>query len=490
MFESALVGHKLAKDEYDREEPELRSRLVEAQLELLERRSFAMVVLVSGMDGAGKTEVMHKLSEWLDPRHLRTSAYGEPDEAERRRPRMWRYWRDLPARGEIAVVFGSWYTDPLRDRLLGDMRPDEFERQLAALNRFEEMLTGEGVVLLKFLLIISAAEQKRRLKLLAKRTDGASRVLEEWSKVGQRDRAGPILEEAIQRTSTAEAPWIVLPSDDPEYRDLTFGRTVLASVQAHLAVGMKPVPKVVPAAIPNLDRRNVLDTLDLGLTVENSDYRKRLREAQFELFEQTQRKAFRHRALVMVFEGHDAAGKGGAIRRVVTALDPRQYRVHPIAAPSDEEKTRPYLWRFWRNLPRQGHIAIFDRSWYGRVLVERVEGFADAAEWGRAYSEINDFEAELTEGGMIVAKFWLAISKDEQLRRFEERADTVYKQYKITEEDWRNREKWDLYHDAIGDMIDRTSVAAASWTLIEAQDKKYARVKVLETLVHRLQQEL
>ena len=199
---------------------------------------------------------------------------------------------------------------------------------------------------------------------------------------------------------------------------------------------------------------------------------------------------FRHRALVMVFEGHDAAGKGGAIRRVVTALDPRQYRVHPIAAPSDEEKTRPYLWRFWRNLPRQGHIAIFDRSWYGRVLVERVEGFADAAEWGRAYSEINDFEAELTEGGMIVAKFWLAISKDEQLRRFEERADTVYKQYKITEEDWRNREKWDLYHDAIGDMIDRTSVAAASWTLIEAQDKKYARVKVLETLVHQLQQEL
>ena len=490
MFESALVGHKLAKDEYDREEPELRSRLVEAQLELLERHSFAMVVLVSGMDGAGKTEVMHKLSEWLDPRHLRTCAYGEPDEAERRRPRMWRYWRDLPSRGEIAVVFGSWYTDPLRDRLLGDMRPDEFERQLAALNRFEEMLTGEGVVLLKFLLIISAAEQKRRLKLLAKRTDGASRVLEEWSKVGQRDRAGPILEEAIQRTSTAEAPWIVLPSDDPEYRDLTFGRIVLASLQAHLAVGMKPVPKVVPAAIPNLDRRNVLDTLDLGLTVENSDYRKRLREAQFELFEQTQRKAFRHRALVMVFEGHDAAGKGGAIRRVVTALDPRQYRVHPIAAPSDEEKARPYLWRFWRNLPRQGHIAIFDRSWYGRVLVERVEGFADAAEWGRAYSEINDFEAELTEGGMIVAKFWLAISKDEQLRRFEERADTVYKQYKITEEDWRNREKWDLYHDAIGDMIDRTSVAAAPWTLIEAQDKKYARVKVLETLVHQLQQEL
>jgi polyphosphate kinase 2 (PPK2 family) len=294
----------------------------------------------------------------------------------------------------------------------------------------------------------------------------------------------------VQRTSTGEAPWTVLPCDDPDYRDLSFGRSVLASLRAHLAADATPVTKVASPTIPNVDRRNLLDALDLSLALEKPDYRKRLREAQYELFEQTQRKPFRHRALVVAFEGHDAAGKGGAIRRVAMALDPRQYRIHSVAAPNDEERARPYLWRFWRNAPRHGHIAIFDRSWYGRVLVERVEGFAQPAEWGRAYSEINDFEEELSEGGVIVVKFWLAVSKEEQLRRFEERADTQYKQYKITDEDWRNREKWDLYHDAIGEMIDRTSTAAAPWTLIEAQDKKHARVKVLETLVERLKDEL
>lgn len=490
MFESAMVAHKLAKEEYAREEPQLRTGLVEAQLDLLERRSFAMLILVSGMDGAGKTEVMHKLSEWLDPRHLRVSAYGEPDEAERERPPMWRYWRDLPARGEIAVVFGSWYGDTLRDRLLGKIGPARFERQLAALNRFEEMLTDEGIVLLKLLLVMSASEQRSRLKVLAKRTGGASRVLEEWADVSRREQAGPIVEEAVRRTSIGFAPWIVLPCDDPEYRDLTFGRTVLTSLQERLTAAPAPVVRSTSTRIPNVDRRNVLDTLDLSLALDKHDYRKRLRRAQYRLLEQTQRKAFRDRALIMAFEGHDAAGKGGAIRRVAMALDPRQYRIHPIAAPTAEEKARPYLWRFWRDLPRRGRITIFDRSWYGRVLVERVEGFASPAEWGRAYGEINDFEEELADDGAILAKFWLAISKDEQLRRFEERADTEYKQYKITDEDWRNREKWDLYHDAIGAMIDRTSTSAAPWTLVEAQDKRWARVKVLETLLARLEAEL
>ncbi len=253
---------------------------------------------------------------------------------------------------------------------------------------------------------------------------------------------------------------------------------------------LPPSRLAAPAAIPNVDRRNLLDTLDMGLSLDKSAYRTRLEEAQVKLLGLSQRKAFRDRALVAAFEGHDAAGKGGAIRRVTMALDPRQYRVYPVAAPTDEEKGRPYLWRFWRHVPRQGRIAIFDRSWYGRVLVERVEGFASPGEWRRAYGEINDFEEELGQAGIVVAKFWLAIGKDEQLARFEARADTEYKQYKITSEDWRNREKWDLYHDAIGEMIDRTSTPSAPWTLIEAQDKRWARVKVLETLVERLEAEL
>ncbi len=470
---------------------ELRSRLVEAQLDLLERRSFAAIIVVTGMDGAGKTDVMHKLSQWLDPRHLRIAAYGPPDEAERTRPAMWRYWRDLPPRGDIAVVFGSWYSETLRDRLTGETGTARFERELSAINRFEEMLTDEGVLLLKVLLVLSIREQKRRLKASAKLTGGASRVFEEWAEVKHRDQAGPVVEEAIRRTSTGRAPWIVLPCDDPQYRDLAFGRAVLGGLQARLAGRDRPGnPIAAPAAIPNIDRRNVLDTLDLGLTLDKADYNKRLEAAQVRLLAQSQRKSFKERALVAVFEGHDAAGKGGAIRRVAIALDPRQYRIYPVAAPTDEERARPYLWRFWRNIPGQGRIAIFDRSWYGRVLVERVEGFASPEEWGRAYGEINDFEEELDHAGIIVAKFWLAISKDEQLRRFEARADTEYKQFKITPEDWRNRDKWDLYHDAIGEMFDRTSTRTAPWTLVEAQDKRWARVKVLETLVERLEAEL
>ena len=490
MFESALIEHKLAKEEYARAEPELRTKLIEVQLDLIERKDFATVILVTGMDGAGKSEVIHKLLEWLDPRHVRVAAYGDPDDTERTRPRMWRYWRDLPPRGDVSVVFGSWYSEPLRERVASkDGGASRFERELATINRFEEMLSSEGVLLLKFLLVVSAKEQKRRLDALAKRTGGASRALEEWAGIKHQGRARPIVEEMVRRTSTAAAPWNVLPCDDPEYRDLSFGRTVLAALEARRAAAPPVVPSA-PAVIANVDRRNLLDTLDLGLALDKDDGKKRLRAAQLELLEQSQRKTFRERALVVVFEGHDAAGKGGAIRRVTMALDPRQLRIYPVAAPTDEEKARPYLWRFWRHVPRQGRIAIFDRSWYGRVLVERVEGFASPAEWGRAYGEINDFEEELAQAGVIVTKFWLAISKDEQLRRFEARADTEYKQFKITDEDWRNREKWDLYHDAIGEMIDRTSTPTAPWTIVEAQDKRWARVKVVETLVGRLREEL
>lgn len=490
MFESALIEHKLAKEEYERAEPELRTRLLEAQLDLVEQRSFATVILVTGMDGAGKSEVIHRLLEWVDPRHVRVSAYGEPDDTERTRPWMWRFWRDLPPRGEISVVFGSWYSDPLRDRLARQSGKARFERDLSAINRFEEMLTSEGILLLKYLLVVSAKEQKRRLSALAKRTGGASRALEEWAGVKARRQAGPLVEEMVRRTSTGHAPWIVLPCDDPEYRDLSFGRSVLGGIQGRLTSPPQPVSAAAPAAIPNVDCRNLLDVLDLELSLDGAGYRGRLQAAQGRLLELSQRKAFRERALMVAFEGHDAAGKGGAIRRVTMALDPRQYRVYPVAAPTDEEKGRPYLWRFWRHVPRQGRIAIFDRSWYGRVLVERVEGFASPAEWGRAYGEINDFEEELDQSGIVVAKFWLAISKEEQLRRFEARADTQYKQFKITPEDWRNREKWDLYHEAIGEMIDRTSTPRAPWTLVEAQDKRWARVKVLETLVCRLEAEL
>jgi polyphosphate kinase 2 (PPK2 family) len=270
MFASALIGHKLAKEEYQRAEPELRTKLLEAQLELVEARFLAVVIVITGMDGAGKSEVIHKLLEWLDPRHVQVAAYAAPDDTERTRPPFWRYWRDLPSRGQISVVFGSWYSDPLLDRLVGTIGKGRFERELAAINRFEEMLTNENVLLLKFLLVVSAKEQQRRLAAFAKRTGGASRALEEWADVKSRRQSGPIVEELVRRTSTGQAPWVVIPCDDPEYRDVTFGRSVLGALAARLQAPPPTSALTAPATIPTIDRRNALDTLDLSLRLEQA----------------------------------------------------------------------------------------------------------------------------------------------------------------------------------------------------------------------------
>ena len=490
MFESALIEHKLDKETYRREEPLLRSALLEAQLALVDKKPFSVVILVTGMDGAGKGQVIHHLLEWLDPRHVRVEAYSEPDDSERARPPMWRYWRDLPPKGRITIVFGSWYTEPLRRHVDGQTGKGRFGRDLADINRFEQMLASEDTVLLKFLLVVSAKEQKRRLDAFAKVAGGASQPLEEWAGFKRRKTMLPIIEDLVRRTSTDVAPWTVLPCDDPEYRDLTFGRTILETLRRRLAGPAGPAPTPASAVIPNIDGRNALDALDLSLKLDDAAYKERRAAAQLRLLELVQHKGFRDRALVVAFEGHDAAGKGGAIRRVTMSLDPRLYRANPIAAPTDEEKARPYLWRFWRNVPKRGHVALFDRSWYGRVLVERVEGFASEAEWRRAYGEINDFEEGLSRDGIVVVKFWLAISQAEQLRRFEAREEIEYKRFKITPEDWRNRDKWDQYHEAIGQMIDNTSTAYAPWHLVEAEEKQWARVKVLETLCERLEKTL
>jgi AMP-polyphosphate phosphotransferase len=487
MFESAALRHVIDKDAYKAEEPKLRQALLDAQFDLIERRSFAAIVVIAGVDCAGKGEAIQKLYEWLDPRHLRTRAYSEPTEDERARPRMWRYWRDLPPKGEIGIVFGSWYNDPVKAFVLGELDGLAFERELDRINRFETMLAEEGALLLKLWFHIGRAEQKKRLKKLKAKAGAGRHVLEEWSGIEHHLAATGAGEKTAQRTSTAHAPWVVVPSTDDRFRDLTIGQTILASLQKRLTGGMVEEPDAAPALIAALDRKTVLDALDLTLSVPKARYEKRLRDLQDRLAVLSDAKAFMDIGLVLAFEGNDAAGKGGAIRRVTQALDPRRFDIHPIAAPSDEERAQPYLWRFWRRLPRRGTVAIFDRSWYGRVLVERVEGYCSEAEWLRAYNEINDFETQLAEARLVVVKFWLAISQDEQLRRFQARAEIPFKQFKITDDDWRNRDKWDQYRQAVGDMVDRTSTRLTPWTLVAAEDKRHARLKVLETICERIE---
>jgi AMP-polyphosphate phosphotransferase len=493
MFEAAELGHRLSREEYHRIEPELRAELLEAQFRLGQQKRSALVLLISGVRGAGKGETVNLLNAWMDPRHILTHAFDNPSDEEVERPPMWRYWRKLPPKGQIGMLFGSWYTAPIIDRVFKRSKAATLLHAIDEINAFEKMLTEEGVQVLKFWFHLGKDQQRKRLKSLEADPNTRWRVTErDWAFFKHYDRFRQISEDVLRATSTGCAPWTVVEGENPEYRSIVVGRTLLAAMRKCLD---QPEETAARTSAPSpilrpVDDLCILDRIDLTAAVAKPAYEKRIAKLQAELSLLTRDPRFASHNVVCVFEGMDAAGKGGAIRRLTAALDARLYETIPIAAPSDEERAQPYLWRFWRHLPRKGRYTIYDRSWYGRVLVERVEGFCPEAAWRRAYSEINQFEQQLTSQGTIVVKFWLQISQDEQLRRFEEREKTRFKQFKITAEDWRNREKWDDYEAAASDMIERTSTHNAPWTLVAANDKYHARIKVLETVVSAVKSRL
>jgi len=497
MFEAAELGRKVSKEDYEEQLPELRSGLLEAQLEL--RRAGAPVVLVfSGADGAGKSETARRLHEWLDPRGLETNAFGPPSDEERERPPFWRFWRSLPARGRIGLYVSSWYTEPLVRRAYGKLDAAELDRELIRIAFFEQTLADDGALLLKFWLHLSKKAQRKRLERLADDEETSWRVSPlEWKHYKLYGKFIKASEQVLRRTDTARVPWFLVEAEDEPYRELMVGRILLEGMRRRLegtGDGAAPAPRPAghtpePPPVPRASV-TVLDHVDLTRRLADRAYKRKLPRLQGRLNRLVRAAAEKKVSSVAVFEGWDAAGKGGGIRRLLEAIDPRLYRVIPVAAPTDEEKAHHYLWRFWRHLPRAGRVTIYDRSWYGRVLVERVEGFAAEAEWSRAYLEINDFEEQLAEAGIVVTKFWIHISPEEQLRRFEDRQNTPYKRHKIGEEDWRNREKWGAYHSAVNDMVVRTSTRRAPWTLVAGNDKKFARVQILETFCRRLEQAL
>lgn len=483
MFESAEIGHKLARREFKREEPKLRERLLALQYRLLDQGDFPVIILVNGVDGAGKGETVNLLNEWMDPRHIRTRAFRELRDAERERPEMWRFWRELPPRGHIGILFGSWYTDPILKRVMGHEKKSVFAHRLERIRHFERMLVSEGALLLKLWFHLSKKAQKKRLKELSADKKTAWRVGPgEWERFQHYDEFVDICEDALRETSTGEAPWDVIEGSDHEYRSLTAGRLLEEALGARLKGKRPALAPPAPPSEPPIDGRTLLASFDYKRKLGEKDYAKKLLALQADVNALTRSKKMRSRSLVMVFEGMDAAGKGSTIRRITQAMDARFYRVVPIAAPTDEERAQPYLWRFWRHIPGHAQAVIFDRSWYGRVLVERVEKLASDFDWMRAYSEINDFETQLAEAGAIVVKFWLAITPAEQLRRFKAREDTPYKRFKITAEDWRNRKKWPAYERAVNDMIERTSTDPAPWNVIASDDKLFSRIQVLEKL--------
>jgi AMP-polyphosphate phosphotransferase len=491
MFESAEIGHKLGKTEFKREEPELRQRLLDLQYQLLDKGNFPVIILVNGVDGAGKGETVNLLNEWMDPRHIHTHAFGPLTDVERDRPEMWRFWQALPPKGRIGILFGSWYTDPILQRVVGAHRRARFEQRLEDIRRFERMLVSEGALLLKLWFHLSKKAQKKRMKELSGDKDTAWRVTaDDWKRFGHYDEFVDVCEDALRETSSGEAPWNVIEGSDHEYRSLTAGRLLEDALKSRLAGTRPATAPPTPPAPPPIDGKTLLKSFDYKRALKRPAYSKKLATLQRDLNLLTRSKKMAGRSLVLVFEGMDAAGKGSTIRRMTQAMDARFYRVIPVAAPTDEERAQPYLWRFWRHVPRHGRAVIFDRSWYGRVLVERVEKFCGEFDWMRAYQEINDFEEQLAGSGAIVAKFWLAITPAEQLRRFKARQDTPYKRFKITAEDWRNRKKWPQYERAVNDMIERTSTEHGPWSVIASDDKLFSRIETLERLCGRIEASL
>lgn len=467
---------------------------------------------MSGVEGAGKSEVVNRLTEWFDPRGVQVHAFWDETDEERGRPRYWRFWRRMPPRGTIGVFFGSWYTHPIVARAFDQLDDAAFDRALARIEAFERMLVADGTLVIKLWFHLSKRAQRDRLENPGKGRRGEWKVSPLTKKFSKRYRTFARLSDAaIRLTDTDASPWHVIEAEDRRFRDLTAGELVLAALERRLAAGppepateAAPAAEAAPPAKPARGGKRaaaaatkaraaaraptVLDQVDLaGSRLTDEEYDEQLLREQRRLYDLAWEARRAHVSSLVMFEGWDAAGKGSTIRRVAAALDARLLRVVPIAAPTDEERAQHYLWRFWRHVPLDGYVTIFDRSWYGRVLVERVEGFARPDEWGRAYREINDFEAQLVEHGMALTKVWLHLSQDEQLERLRDRERTEWKRYKVTPDDWRNRARWADYEAAVHDMVTRTSTAAAPWSLVAAEDKRWARVQVVRTIADHLQ---
>jgi len=505
MLKDIDTSVKLDKDSYKSEINTLGLKLSEMQ-RVCKDEGIPVSVIFEGWSAAGKGSRINSLINYLDPRGFEVFTVQKTTEDERLRPYLWRYWQRIPADGRIHIFDRSWY-----QALMDGFRKKEavLKDPVYDIRSFEETLTANGAVIIKLFLHVSEKEQKKRLEALATDADTAWRVRKSDVKQNRKyktflSRFGKMLDDSDHDA----AHWTVVEADDSRFADVKVYRTVLEAMEN--AVQAKRDKSAAEAAVdadagtdsgtgagtgseiignlltPSENEPSKLESVDLNKSVSREEYNQRLKVAQSDL-ERFHNAMYKQRLpAAMVFEGWDAAGKGGAIKRTVAPLDPRGYKVAPYGAPNDTERAHHYLWRFWNEVPKAGHMTVFDRSWYGRVMVERVEGFCSTADWKRAFGEINDFEKQLVDSGIVLLKFWLHISPEEQLKRFELRTNTPEKKWKITDEDWRNREKWGQYLEAVDEMLSRTSTPYAPWTVIEANDKLFARIKVIETLHDKL----
>ena len=487
MFEEAESDPTISEARARQVIPGLRTQLLAAQYKHLQTKDRALLVLVGGIDGAGKGDTINLLNDWMDPRHIQTMAFPVASERDRIYPPMYRFWQHLPAKGEMGIVFGSGYAPAVREASKKKPDPDKLAQLILTARSYEADLVANGIQVIKLWFHLSKKAQHLRAQALLSNASTAWKVSDIDLQVKKRfERLRQAGQRIIEATDSSHAPWFIIPAADDNMRNIRTGQAVLHSLRKRSV----RVPLIHdPAVPPEIQRHhNPLHNIDHTLTKPKEDYETQLLLWQNRLATAVRDPRFaKNHALMLVFEGQDAAGKGSTIRRLTQALDARQYEIVPVGAPRPFELDRPYLWRFWRKVPATGRISIFDRSWYGRVLVERVEGLIPPSTWQRAYSEINAFEHQMCSHGIIVVKFWLSITKEEQLRRFRERERLPFKQYKITPEDWRNRRKWTEYAQAAADMLTNTNTAQAPWHPLSSTDKRYARVEVLKRVVRAIE---
>jgi polyphosphate:AMP phosphotransferase len=488
MLSSVDLNKTMPKEEYNEEIKKL-----EIEIGVLQRKAkeikIPIIIVFEGWDAAGKGTLINNLILPLDPRGFSVFKIIEPNEEERYRPFLWRFWTKIPERGRISIFDNSWYRKVSIDIINKDITDDKIENDFKDIKAFEKQLTDDGYLVLKYFLHISKKVQKERMKKLEKNKSTSWRVTKkDWKHHKIYDKFLNVYQKMIESTDTDNAPWTIIESTDKKFASIKIFKTLIkilneAIIKKEKQINSIPASNENHIIHDNSINTSILDQINPAIDIPDDQYKNQLKEYQNRLRDLEYIIYKKRIPVIILYEGWDAAGKGGNIRRLIQKMDPRGYEVIPISAPNDIEKAHHYLWRFWNKMPKAGHIAIFDRSWYGRVMVERVEGFCSDNEWKRAYNEINEMEKHFINFGMVLVKFWLHIDKDEQLRRFKERESTSYKNWKLTDEDWRNREKWDFYKLAIDEMLYRTSTSYAPWTIVESNFKKYARIKTLKTVI-------
>ncbi len=489
MLEKIDLSKEIGQDTYKKRIGEQKEKLGVLQRKCKEAGIPVMIVF-EGMGASGKGTQINHLIQALDPRGFDVYANDKSTREERLHPFLWRFWTKIPAQGRIAIFDRSWYRQVTMERFDGKIPETAMPGALRDIQSFERQLTDDGMVIIKLFLYISEKEQKKRFQKLESSKDTSWRVSkDDWRRNKDYSRFLSICEEMLEKTDMDYAPWTIIEATDKKYAAVKIMTHVTDILEEALRQrqlrGERKEKEVLTRSVKY--QNDVLSGVDLNKSLSKEDYKKKIDFLQ-ERLEHLHSQVYRLKIpVVLGFEGWDAAGKGGAIRRLTSHLDPRGYKVYPTSAPNDIERVHHYLWRFWNHVPKAGHIAIFDRTWYGRVLVERIEGFCSEEEWKQAYQEINEMEEHMANAGAVVLKFWLHIDKDEQERRFLARQQNPLKQWKITEEDWRNREKWDQYEDAVNEMLVRTSTTDAPWIVVEGNCKYYARVKILKTVVDALE---